>query len=116
MKTSNVKFEIEVEYQTGDSFGSYSESDTVGHIFNTAEEAIDAIDRIWEHKEAYDDCNGYGRRGKCKDYSKERWYTIDTEYTDRWQHSILLESGHKISAFWTGYFEELEALTIKVIR
>ncbi len=115
-KTSEVKFEIEVRYLTGNSFGSHIWLSTVGHIFNTAEEALDAIDRIWEHKKAYDDCNGYDSRGKCKDYSGERWYVTDARYADDWQHSILLESGDKISSFWTGYFETLEELSIKVTR
>ena len=111
-----AKYEIEVEYTTGNSFNSHRTMDTVGWVFDTREEARDMLQRIKAHHEmieALDDFkarrNG-GRQAVLDKYKDKVWFS------EVCPDSRILFADRHISTFWTGYFETIHNAKIVLAR
>lgn len=96
-------YEIEIEYVTGNSFGSTQETGSVGILFNTLEAAKEALRAIKEHNEFFDE-----RKGNKK--SDAYWF-VDNKDPFLSEYSLFLKNDDgelvKVGCFWRGYFEHL---------
>jgi len=120
-----MKYEILIDYTTGDSFGSEERNDQdLGLIFDNVQLAEQALKDIEEHyklAEEYDRAwndryvrsgGTSGRRFKSevlKDVVDKAWCTAQDK--DYWQFAISLETSEgirtQIHVFYVGYFETL---------
>lgn len=80
-------YDIQITYETGSSFESHEESDYVGAVTDTIEDAKENLRRIKEHNEQE-------ARDWEDDYKPLVLLTTNGERT--WEHP-----------FWVGYFEHL---------
>lgn len=105
-----MKYTILVKYITGDSFGEEETSDEVG-LFSTLEEAQAACEDILEHYNCAKESNysdDYVKRMKRKP-----WYRTEGGWRDTWRFTMQTQ-GQVIGVSWTGYFERLLSLHIKM--
>lgn len=126
-----MKYTIQINYVTGDSYGSYNESRPIDLVWENLDIAKENLQRIKEHYHYYRDTNKdyslcpdgakeFGRY-KSKKYfedlkniAKQRpWYDKGIE---RYDFCIVLklddESEYRYHTFWCGYFESLESAEI----
>lgn len=115
-----MKYTIEIEYSTGDSFGSHDEKDDVGCVWEDKEQARLALSYIKDHYELYKEANkSWGKTRSLKeinaDVMKKPWRDQDDKRMEYWQFGFVVPCGNeqrKIHAFWCGYFESLHSATI----
>ena len=103
-------FTISVNYGTGDSFGSSTESDTVGHVWRNIDAAIESLDRIREHGRW---TNGY----KKEDPKGKPWFVGSRKSYDNEYNVVCVDDKMrpiKLHAFWSGYFETFNEAKIEV--
>ena len=105
-------FEVEIEYETGDSFNTYQRVETLGTSFTSIEEAEEMLDLIKGHYHAYEDSNGWNSRKRLRweDIKEELWASKGS-HEDSWEYRIAWKDSH-IDAFWCGYFERLLSASI----
>lgn len=115
-----MTYTIEIHYQTGDSFGSHQERESVGCVWHDKEQARLALAYIKDHYEVYTKANGWNPKYKTAKeveaiVKTKPWKADELEY---WEYSIKVpfeDTTQVIRAFWTGYFERLiEAKIITV--
>jgi hypothetical protein len=97
-----MEYQIEITYKTGNSFGTHTERERVGCVWDSLEEAKDALKSIREHLEY---CKTSRLRPRKETPVTWTWY--NEEYSEG---SLLIFSGGKqfrIHAFWQGWFETL---------
>lgn len=114
-------YEIQVEYVTGNSFGSRDEVDTVGCIWRDLDKAKLALSYIKAHHEAVAEkerSNGWNSSNvkfDIKKYEKEPWF-FSEDRGAYWDSAVVLplddESSMRVCAFWEGYFEQLRGAKI----
>lgn len=115
-------YSINIDYNTGNSFGTERIFREVGMNWENIDQAKKALICIQEHHEAYKKCSeanssAWSRKNEpfeISDITGKPWYhgPLDgCDYPDAWQHQVVIEKddGEKfaISAFWVGYFETL---------
>ena len=111
-----AKYEIEVEYTTGNSFNSHRTMDTVGWVFDTREEARDMLQHIKEHHEMYEALDNFsvrrngGRQAVLDKYKDKAWFSA--EYPE----TRIVYADRHISPFWIGYFEIIHNAKIVLAR
>lgn len=65
-------YTIEITYETGNSFGSREEVDTIGAAWKDLEKAKKALQDIKEHYQYYSSVHGYSSKRKDKDKINRR--------------------------------------------
>ncbi len=104
-----MTYEIEVTYQTGDTFGSEDVTERVGMEWNTLEKAQAALKRIEEHYRWY--ASQHQRRWvKREEVKRPEWHTFEHDFA-----MSLVNNDGKETAFyppWCGYFERLHGAKI----
>ena len=97
-------YQIEYEYNTGDSFGSSDETDILKITWESLDIAKKALKRIKEHYEWYEYENNNYRYNEEK-VSKPSWHDLKYDLCLK----LPLDNGKEvqISAPWCGYFESL---------
>lgn len=111
-------FTINIEYTTGDSFGSNDTSDTISAVWKDKQLARKALQDIKEHYEFYTAKDKWGVTPRQRSIieqkaSKSTWYCSDyPEYSLK----LLMDDGTylDIHCFWTGYFETLNKAEVVV--
>lgn len=89
-----TNYDIQIDYRTGDSFGSDDRVELLGIITSDLDKAKENLRRIKEHYLRHKDSANYGE---------------DYELT------LLTDSGErKIWPFWIGYFERLYGAEIVI--
>lgn len=121
-----MKYEIRIDYSTGDSFGNEDrDNEDLGLVFDTVELAEKALMEIKEHYEYVKEFDHAwndrmhprvtaGRRFKSEiiqEICEKPWFSdYDRDY---WQFSIKLETSEgqrtQIHVFYVGYFEALRS-------
>lgn len=106
-------YTIEIEYTTGNSFGSERCTETVELTWDDLDTAKVALQEIKQHWILYKKLNDYGLKQDKREliqieFAKHEWN--DSEYS----MNIIHNNGtrHYINIFWVGYFEELHKATI----
>lgn len=129
MEEKNYK--IQINYTTGDSFGSEDRSSDVEMQWNKLEVAQENLKRIEEHYEFYRKQDSWGRRTLSADEREQlkqeaintaAWAVVPDEKLDKHmnEHRLIYcvklkeDDGveRSISCFWTGYFESLNSAEI----
>lgn len=111
-------YSINIDYTTGDSFGSERQFREVGMNWANIDQAKKALVCIQEHYVFYKEATGYRRYNTppfdLSTVTDKPWYHGPLEgcdYPDAWQNAVVIEKddGAKfsIAAFWTGHFETL---------
>lgn len=114
-------YDIEINYQTGDSFKSYDTSDLLDIPMFDIEIAKINLKRIKEHYQYYQSLDRW-YRGKTiikPDFyiDKDHEYNKGKSYIEKFQNGleILLDKENNtrvIYPFWIGYFETLHGARI----
>ncbi len=114
-------YKIIVEYETGDSFGSWDASDEIGPWTNL-DIAKENLLRIKEHYEIYKDFE-YSDYYKCNESTKRQFLNetglseIPRWLAPHWQRNIILlnddECPYIVHVNWAGYFERLSGASIR---
>ena len=90
-------YDIEIHYETGDSFGSSKETETLGLVTSSLKEAKENLQRIKEHYKLAKESPNFDKR-----------------------YALSLKCGNKeertISPFWIGYFESLISARIILVE
>lgn len=106
-----ILYKIRVLYETGNSFGSHKEVESVEHRWSNLKIAIENLARIKEHYIWYKWENSY-KFDKSVFYEKPAFVNSNDET------SILLklDDGTEMysQCFWCGYFEEPEYAKIEL--
>jgi hypothetical protein len=104
-----MRYTIEIEYQTGDTFQTYETSDDVGITWENLEVAKAALERIKVHHEAYEKADGWGSTSEHREA-----FTKVPGYVEGYSISLPLDDGseHKTFTFWHGYFEHMQSAEI----
>lgn len=105
-----MKFKIKIEYETGNSFSIYDETDYIGYEWKNLEMAKESLQRIKNHYKYYQDNNWIYEKPKDELPKGVVW-------DDEWRMLILelVDDDGKpfnYSSFWTGYFETLHCARI----
>lgn len=105
-------YDIEIYYETGDTFKTYEETTRLGFSWKNLDVVKENLSRIKEHNEWYCDSNSDSFRPPENPAPRPSWLPEGWEY----DHAIILKTDDgtdcKISAFWCGYFETLYGATI----
>ncbi len=112
------KYFIEIDYSTGNSFGSSREKEILDDGFESLEVATENLSRIQTHYRWYLWKQNSKRRNN-KD-SEPPCPEFIVKHKDSWSTpglKLLLDNGkeYQIGPFWCGYFEELYGAEIKQI-
>jgi hypothetical protein len=116
-------YSINIDYTTGDSFGSERQFREVGMNWQNLEQAKKALVCINEHYTAYKESNEYcpSEPFEVSSIEGKSWYHGPLEncsWPDAWQHTVVIEKddGEKfaIAAFWVGHFESLHMAEVCV--
>ena len=113
-------YSINIDYTTGNSFGSERSFQEVGMNWENIDQAKKALARINEHYKAYKHSEETCRSRKTfdmKTVTGKPWFD-GGGWSDHWKHTVVIEkddgSPHTISAFWFGYFEKLHSAEVWV--
>lgn len=116
-------YTIEIDYITGDSFGSYDETATIGAVFENIDQAKIALDCIKDHYETIQKFSKtWTKKGLDKhkrDMRSKKWFvTSKWDYDGKYSIKVPLndEEWTKISTFWIGHFERLLEARIVVYQ
>jgi len=115
-----MKYKININYDTGDSFNHYSDIDQeLSPTWENIEVAKINLKMIQEHYKYHLDLTSIGRmhydkkvlEEKQKEMEKKPWYP--SEYPDVTM-DLISDNGDRINiiTFWTGYFESLNSAEI----
>lgn len=100
-------YSIEVTYRTGNSFGSLTETESLGYVWESLDEATEFLKYIKEHMDAVNAAEDSTTNGEYDNIlieaSEKVWFTDRSS----WQYNMMTKSGRSISTFWIGYFETL---------
>jgi membrane-bound lytic murein transglycosylase len=101
-------YNIEITYQTGNSFGSHTEVGLIGACWEDITKAAEALKEIKRHNKYFSDKENI------------RWvndFKFNKEYDKISEYSIKLKDDNNndiiVQAFWRGYFERL--ISAKII-
>jgi predicted metal-dependent hydrolase len=119
-----VRYQIEIEYRTGDSFRTSNEVVKLEPYWENYEIADENAERIERHYIYYRlindsyyrwDMREDERLQKLAEMRKESWY-VSGVYSDS-SLNLKLDNGteYTISAFWCGYFESLNSINVIVV-
>ena len=118
-----MKYTIQIQYTTGDSFRSYQETNNIDLAWENLEIAKENLQRIKRHYQYYRDSNDYGYPRKSNDEIKrikaeakqQVWYHKGRPHYD-FIIMLKLDDGteHQYHTFWCGYFEHLHEAEIIV--
>ncbi len=108
-----MKYTIQLNYTTGDSFSTYDTSGDIEVTWENLDVAKAALQRIANHERAYRSADKYSSNAKDREsFSKVPGYTSE--------YAILLPmddgSEQKVFTFWQGYFEHLNSAEIVTTR
>lgn len=104
---------IKISFETGDSFSSHDEVDTLELKWEDLDVAKKNLKRIREHYEWYGKLHGlFVNPNEYKELKKKRPKFVPKEYDGCIE--LLTDKGKtvQISAFWVGYFETLYSAEI----
>lgn len=119
-------YSIEINYTTGNSFGSETLTESVEFVWDTLEQAKEALRRIQEHHEFYKRYRNAGRyagylgtqdsqASVLADAKTKPWF-VSSDYGNSFEYSIRVPSSDperdQLSVFWIGYFENLHGAQI----
>lgn len=120
-------YTINIEYTTGDSFGSRMENSGIDLSWTNLEIAKANLIRIKEHNEYYKKTNNYYAKPDLEKLQKEAetkdWFTNSqaesrSEAVFQNEYSVMLQlddgTFHKYYTFWIGYFEHLESAEVVI--
>jgi hypothetical protein len=110
-----MKYTINIEYTTGDSFHTEETEQTVELEWENVEIAKKAMKRIQEHNEWAND-NGFGL-----DIPRPSWHKTnceDDEWNLKYVINLPLDDGteQQLHCFWSGYFENVNALEVIAVE
>ena len=116
-------YTIEVNFATGNSFGSHDETETIALVWKDKELARKALVTIKEHYEYYEKLNGYNRttnKQLYRELKKHKWFKQSNKYPNdesMWGYrcAVELDDGSWIDldvGVWCGYFEQLHNASI----
>lgn len=121
-----MSYEIEIYYETGDSFGSENVTENLPYQWEDLEVAKAAIKQIKEHTEAAKQSESSRYRTPkdffdVKEVEDKSWFHMDQDYgnwKEAWKYSIKLpidSNGEMMAfqAFWVGYFERI--ISVKIV-
>lgn len=96
-------YKIQIEYETGNSFGLHEETETIEYTWEKYEVAQVNLQRIKEHYDWYQNEHGsklFRKNVKRPKFTHPKW---DTSI------SLVMDDGTEqyYSTFWTGFFETL---------
>jgi len=99
-------YQIEYNYETGNSFDSYDETEILETTWINLAIAKKALKRIKEHYLWYQGKNSYYK----DNYPKPSWHDLKYDFCLK----IPLDNGNEvqISAPWCGYFETLYGASV----
>lgn len=105
-----MKYKIEVDYTTGNSFNSYDEVDCLEHEWANYEIAVQNLERIKTHYEWYSYEHGYEKHYSPNPKVVEKPDFAVSDYSVK----LIMDDGEEMacSTFWTGYFESLNGIRI----
>lgn len=116
-----MKFQIEANYTTGDSFGSENVTDVLEYEWQNEEIAKKNLKALADHYRAYQwqEKKGYTFQEDPKiDYKNEWWYRDVPCYHGELSPAIWLLTDDMLkipfSCPWVGYFETLSSLELKI--
>lgn len=109
-----MKYKIKCFFETGNSFGSHKDSEILEVEYNCLDKAKEALRRIKEHYEWYEDFRRY--EWQRKNVPCPTWWNCKYSYESEKYHLLNLptESGKdfQMAAPWCGYFEELHGARV----
>ena len=114
-------YTIEIEYTTGNSFGSEQLTETVGPSWKSKELARKALTSIKEHYTFYQEKEGWHPeqtdKAIFKDVKKHDWYkNVPDREPQYWEYGLAVEmddgSWKRMDTFWIGYFETLHGAAV----
>lgn len=99
-----TRYNIIVNYDTGDSFNQYpGQVCTLVQLWTNLDIAKENLVRIEAHNRAYKKIHGWGNYGKSRweDYKNEDWYSGE------WNVKLKMDNGELYDEHcdWVGYFE-----------
>jgi hypothetical protein len=103
-----MKYQIKIDYRTGDSFSSEDTSDVLEEVWTNLDIAKQNLVRIKEHYVWYED--RYDKPWKKGDrVEKPKWLTYEDKHDAREIIMLLTDEGKEWQfwASWCGYFETL---------
>lgn len=104
-----MKYRIEVDYTTGDSYSTSENTTFLDHEWTNYEIAVQNLDRIKAHYEWYD----YAHNSRYYNWDKKAVEKPDFAVSD-YSLKLIMDDGEEMtcSTFWTGYFESLNGIRI----
>lgn len=118
-----MNFTIQIKYITGDSFGSRTETDTIGCVWKNLDKAKDALKRIKAQQDAINESDRITSKEKLDSYLESiqmsNWYCHeDRNWKEDWKFGLYIElddgTPMKVYSFWNGYFERIEEAEIVI--
>ena len=114
-----MKYNIEINYTTGGSFGSSEESEVLDFEFESIETADENCKRIVDHYKAYESVQDSRSSKKWDDYKDERWFNNSQDESGKSypEYTVLLidDKGcifpYDVSSH-IGYFETLRGVKV----
>lgn len=108
-------YTIKIVYTDGNSFGTKEYDDVIGYVWEDKDKAYDAIKRIEEHDNYFDE-----KEFALKRNFKTNFKTNE-DFEDLGEYSIKLQNDNneyvKVGCFWRGYFARLEyAKVISLVK
>tara|TARA_Y100000766_G_C18662238_1_gene485774 strand:+ start:122 stop:505 length:384 start_codon:yes stop_codon:yes gene_type:complete len=115
-------YTILIKYQTGNSFHTGVEEETIGMLWKNVSFAEKAYRSIIEHYKNYKESGSTirGRNFDVENIKNKEWFLEDPQRTNKWEDFWKFHINVKkddntdqtISAFWCGYFEKLIEIRI----
>ena len=119
-------YKIEIEYSTGNTFGTHIETTIIDDVvFADLESAKQALKIIAKHKEMCEAANGgwrvtdAERKAKLAEIAAQPW-AVKSEYSSDYEYQVKVPTSkdcqvwENIYCFWMGYFETLHEARIIV--
>lgn len=109
-KESLGKYTILINYKTGDSLNTYDREDEIPLVFTSLSEVNKFITILLEHYFYYQlisSCllRGQKRQNFVEMIQSKDWYNKQYNY-------CFIYNNQNVHAFWTGYFDDLEEITV----
>lgn len=116
-----TQFTIEITYKTGNSFNTYTDTDTVDVVWSDLSKAKIALQYIKLHEEAMNDFRSAWTNKEKKELkdklSLQPWFK---NTNDDYYYYILVpdDSDNPVPmyAFWMGYFEQINSAKIVTVN
>lgn len=109
-KESLGKYTISINYKTGDSFNTYDREDEIPLVFTSLSEVNAFIAILLEHyfyHQITSSCllRGENRQNFVDMIESRSWYNKQYNF-------CFIYNNQNVHAFWVGYFEDLEEITV----